>query len=171
MPSSLTESLSLFATGAVLQTSGACSSNAPISVPSPSAAFAIAFWLGGFTFYALVVIPVGTQVLGGTVHAVFSNRNWLRWRSSTEAAPWYLADDPTDPYREVDLYVPGYDDVAFDPGLEAVRSLSASKEPAPAPVDATRPASPVLPPRPQPPVPNAPAPIAPPPPPPPPPAR
>jgi hypothetical protein len=29
------------------------------------AAFAV--WLGGFTFYALVVVPVGTKVLGGRV--------------------------------------------------------------------------------------------------------
>src|SRR5258707_15304973 len=29
------------------------------------AAFAV--WLGGLTFYALVVVPVGTQVLGGPV--------------------------------------------------------------------------------------------------------
>jgi len=91
--------------------------------------------------------------IGGIVHAGASNRNWLRWRSSTEAVPWYLADDPTDPNRTVDLYVPGYDDVAFDPGLEAVRSLS------------TPPTSPV----PPPPAAPSPAAIAPPPPPPPPP--
>ena len=28
---------------------------------------AFAFWLGGLSFYALVVVPVGTEVLGGAV--------------------------------------------------------------------------------------------------------
>jgi hypothetical protein len=36
------------------------------------AAFAV--WLGGLTFYALVVVPVGTQVLGGPVARASSPR-------------------------------------------------------------------------------------------------
>ena len=94
--------------------------------------------------------------LGGTVHALVSNRNWLRWHASADATPWYLADDPTDPYRKVDLYVPGYDEVAYDPALEAVRSLSASplqSLEAPA-ADAPAAAAPPPPPPPPPPVPE-----------------
>ena len=76
----------------------------------------------GSALASVYVVLTLVMWIGGIVHAVVSNRNWLRWRSSTDAAPWYLAEDPTDPNRTVDLYVPGYDDVAFDPGLEAVRS-------------------------------------------------
>ena len=32
---------------------------------------AVALWLGGFTFYALVVVPTGTDVLGGSVEQGF----------------------------------------------------------------------------------------------------
>jgi hypothetical protein len=32
---------------------------------------AIALWLGGFTFYALVVVPTGAEVLGGSVEQGF----------------------------------------------------------------------------------------------------
>ena len=32
---------------------------------------AIALWLGGFTFYALVVVPAGAEVLGGSVEQGF----------------------------------------------------------------------------------------------------
>jgi hypothetical protein len=35
---------------------------------------AIALWLGGFTFYALVVVPTGADVLGGSVEQGFVTR-------------------------------------------------------------------------------------------------
>jgi hypothetical protein len=35
---------------------------------------AIALWLGGFTFYALVVVPTGAEVLGGSVEQGFVTR-------------------------------------------------------------------------------------------------
>jgi len=119
---------------------------------------------------SVYVVLMLVMWIGGIVHAVFSNRNWLRWRSSTDATPWYLADDPPDTNRQVDLYVPGYDDVAFDPALEAIRALS---PPAPVadPLGTTGPATPMSPIPPPPPRPSGadtPAPVAPPPPPPPP---
>jgi hypothetical protein len=125
----------------------------------------------GSALESVYVVLAIAMWFGGIVHGVFSNRNWLRWRSSTDATPWYLADDPTDPDRQVDLYVPEYDDVAFDPALEAIRSLS---PPAPVadPLTPTRPAtptSPIPPPPTRPPAADTPASVAPPPPPPPPP--
>jgi hypothetical protein len=35
---------------------------------------AIALWLGGFTFYALVVVPIGAEVLGGSIEQGFVTR-------------------------------------------------------------------------------------------------
>jgi hypothetical protein len=35
---------------------------------------AIALWLGGFTFYALIVVPTGAEVLGGSIEQGFVTR-------------------------------------------------------------------------------------------------
>jgi hypothetical protein len=40
---------------------------------------AIGFWIGGFTFYASVVIPVGMQVLGGHVRQGFITQQVTQW--------------------------------------------------------------------------------------------
>jgi hypothetical protein len=40
---------------------------------------AVAFWLGGFTFYAGVVIPVGIRVLGGHVRQGFITQQVTQW--------------------------------------------------------------------------------------------
>ena len=40
---------------------------------------AIAFWLGGFTFYAGVVIPVGMEVLGGHLRQGFITQQVTQW--------------------------------------------------------------------------------------------
>jgi hypothetical protein len=42
----------------------------------------IAFWIGGTTFYALVVVPTGTRVLGGTEQGFLTEQvtrqlNWI----------------------------------------------------------------------------------------------
>jgi hypothetical protein len=74
---------------------------------------ALMFWLGGFTFYASVVVPIGTDVLGSALRQGFITRRvtywlnvaavaalavlvldtWLtrdpaRWRSRTRAGLW-----------------------------------------------------------------------------------
>jgi hypothetical protein len=41
-----------------------------------------ALWMGGFTFYTLVVIPTGSKVLGGEREVGFITQqatNWLNW--------------------------------------------------------------------------------------------
>jgi hypothetical protein len=43
---------------------------------------ALAFWMGGFTFYAVVVVPVGQEVLGSHRRQGFVTRqvtNYLNW--------------------------------------------------------------------------------------------
>jgi hypothetical protein len=40
---------------------------------------AIALWLGGFTFYALVVVPTGAEVLGGTIEQGFVTQQVTRY--------------------------------------------------------------------------------------------
>lgn len=46
------------------------------------AALAFAFWMGGFTFYAAVVIPTAHEVLGSHLEVGFITRQvtwWLNW--------------------------------------------------------------------------------------------
>src|SRR5262245_35803865 len=45
------------------------------------AAVMLAFWIGGLTLYALVVVPVGTDVVGGTTQGMITQRvtMWLNW--------------------------------------------------------------------------------------------
>src|SRR5262245_27055345 len=40
---------------------------------------AIAFWMGGFTFYALVVIPIGSRMLGSVEQGMITQRvtHWM----------------------------------------------------------------------------------------------
>jgi len=67
---------------------------------------ALAFWIGGTTFYALVVVPTGTHVLGGIEQGLLTEQvtrqlNWIGvaslvlllpslWRSKSLAASWLL---------------------------------------------------------------------------------
>jgi hypothetical protein len=41
----------------------------------------LAFWMGGFMFYALVVIPVGNRVLGGSEQGLVTQQvsGWMNW--------------------------------------------------------------------------------------------
>ena len=41
----------------------------------------LALWIGGLSFYALVVVPVGTDVIGGTEQGFVTQRvtGWLNW--------------------------------------------------------------------------------------------
>src|SRR5947208_12856113 len=45
------------------------------------AACALAVWIGGLTFYALVVIPSGAAVVGDTTQGFITQRvtGWLNW--------------------------------------------------------------------------------------------
>lgn len=61
--------------------------------------FAVMFWLGGFTFYAAVVVPIGTAVLGGpAVQGDITQRvtTWLNLAGGVALAfwAWDLAADP-----------------------------------------------------------------------------
>jgi hypothetical protein len=40
---------------------------------------ALIFWLGGFTFYVSVVVPIGTKVLGSALRQGFITREVTRW--------------------------------------------------------------------------------------------
>jgi hypothetical protein len=40
---------------------------------------ALMFWQGGFTFYAAVVVPIGTEVLGSTLRQGFITREVTRY--------------------------------------------------------------------------------------------
>jgi len=71
---------------------------------------AIAFWLGGFTFYAGVAVPMGVEVLGGhraigfvtervtnwlnvagvAALTIFAGNTLLSWRTSGKAVRWTL---------------------------------------------------------------------------------
>jgi hypothetical protein len=66
----------------------------------------LAFWMGGFTFYALVVIPTGNRVLGGSEQGLVTQQvsgwmNWIgvatlailfigAWRSRALFASWFV---------------------------------------------------------------------------------
>jgi hypothetical protein len=57
------------------------------------------FWLGGFTFYAAVVVPVGTEVLGSAFEQGWITRrvtNWLNVAGAVALASWAwdLAAEP-----------------------------------------------------------------------------
>ena len=45
------------------------------------AVVSLALWIGGLSFYALVVVPVGTDVIGGTEQGFVTQRvtGWLNW--------------------------------------------------------------------------------------------
>lgn len=45
------------------------------------AVVSLAVWIGGLTLYALVVIPVGTDIIGGTEQGFITQRvtGWLNW--------------------------------------------------------------------------------------------
>jgi hypothetical protein len=63
------------------------------------------FWLGGFTFYAAVVVPIGTEVLGSTVTQGWITREvtfWLNVAGAVALAAWAwdLAAGPA-PIRRV----------------------------------------------------------------------
>jgi hypothetical protein len=51
----------------------------PTAVRQYLVVLAIALWLGGFTFYAVVVVPTGAEVLGGSVEQGFVTRVVTRW--------------------------------------------------------------------------------------------
>ena len=42
---------------------------------------ALAFWIGGFTFYALVVIPTGNRLLGSIQQGLLTQQvtHWMNW--------------------------------------------------------------------------------------------
>ena len=42
-------------------------------------ALAVGLWLGGLTFYAVIVVPIGTEIVGGTEQGFITQRvtNWL----------------------------------------------------------------------------------------------
>ena len=53
---------------------------------------ALAFWIGGTTFYAIVVVPTGTRVLGGTEQGFLTEQvtrqlNWIGVVSVVLLAP------------------------------------------------------------------------------------
>jgi hypothetical protein len=50
-------------------------------IARPIAALSLALWIGGLTLYALVVVPVGTDVIGGTAQGFITQRvtTWLNW--------------------------------------------------------------------------------------------
>lgn len=47
---------------------------------------ALAFWLGGFTFYVSVVVPIGTRVLGSTMRQGLITRQVTVWLNVAGAA-------------------------------------------------------------------------------------
>jgi hypothetical protein len=59
---------------------------------------ALMFWIGGFTFYAAVVVPIGTEVLGGPVAQGEITRHVAKWLNLAGAVAlilwaWDLAID------------------------------------------------------------------------------
>ncbi len=52
------------------------------------AVVALALWIGGLSFYALVVVPVGTDVIGGSEQGFVTQRvtGWLNWIGVTSLA-------------------------------------------------------------------------------------
>jgi hypothetical protein len=57
------------------------------------------FWLGGFTFYAAVVVPIGAEVLGGAEEQGWITRRVTFWLNVAGAPAvlawaWDLAADP-----------------------------------------------------------------------------
>ena len=48
-------------------------------VPQFILALAVGLWLGGLTFYAGIVVPIGTEIIGGTEQGFITQRvtNWL----------------------------------------------------------------------------------------------
>jgi hypothetical protein len=63
------------------------------------------FWQGGFTFYAAVVVPIGTDVLGSSLHQGMITRQvtqWLNIAGAVALAAWAL-------------------DLALEPAANAVR--------------------------------------------------
>jgi hypothetical protein len=51
----------------------------------------VMFWMGGFTFYAAVVVPVGTQVLGGSaLQGDITQRvtNWMNLAGAVALLAW-----------------------------------------------------------------------------------
>jgi hypothetical protein len=49
------------------------------------------FWLGGFTFYAAVVVPIGTEKLGSPLHQARITQpvtNWLNLAGAIALAAW-----------------------------------------------------------------------------------
>jgi hypothetical protein len=51
-----------------------------------AAVFALAFWWGGLTFYSLVAVPIGVDVLGGAVEQGFITRLVTQWINLSGAA-------------------------------------------------------------------------------------
>ncbi len=61
--------------------------------------WALMFWLGGFTFYSAVVVPVGTDVLGSAANQGWVTRQvtgWLNFAGVVALAAWAwdVAADP-----------------------------------------------------------------------------
>ncbi len=57
------------------------------------------FWLGGFTFYAAVVVPIGTEVLGSSFEQGWITRRVTNWLNVAGAVAltgwaWDIAADP-----------------------------------------------------------------------------
>jgi hypothetical protein len=57
------------------------------------------FWQGGFTFYAAVVVPIGTEVLGSALHQGMITRQVTHWLNVAAAVAlaawaWDLAAEP-----------------------------------------------------------------------------
>src|SRR5947209_19521490 len=58
------------------------------------------FWLGGFTFYAAVVVPIGTEVLGSAADQGWITRRVTPWLNVAGAVAlagwaWDIAADPS----------------------------------------------------------------------------
>ena len=49
---------------------------------------ALAFWMGGFTFYALIVIPTGTRLLGSVEQGLVTQQvtQWMNWLGALSLA-------------------------------------------------------------------------------------
>ncbi len=68
--------------------------------------FALMFWIGGFTFYAAVVVPIGTEVLGGPVAQGDITRHVAKWLNVAAGAAlvlwgWDLAVDRAPGVRQL----------------------------------------------------------------------
>ena len=53
----------------------------------------LAFWMGGFTFYAVVVIPLGTRVLGSSEQGLLTQQVsvWINWIGVVALAILFLS--------------------------------------------------------------------------------